>query len=435
MANLDEIQIKISQESKDAKQSINSLIKSLEQLSKSTDLGKSAEDLNKLSKSVEKLSDATKKLDGASFADKLKGFSSSAFGKLKSLAGWGISLGAIGKQLKESTTLASNYLQTVKMLNATMGDGAEKAKEFAEELGDVLGLNPADTMNFQATFQNLFVGFGNNAKQAQIMSKNLTQLSYDMASFYGELVGNDPQAAAEKLRLGVAGTIEPIQRLGYAIKEADLQAVAARQGLNVNIRNLNTASKSMLRYIAIMEQSAHVQGDMARSFSSPAVAMMVYKSSIKQISTEIGEMFLPMLMAAIPYMQAFVSGILNMIKTINGILGIELPKIDTGEQRENIASLGDEALATGKKMKKAFTLGIDELNVLDSSTAEAGAGMQDITGLLNLPEYNMLEGFSGEKVAEIEEKLKPLEPLFNGLAIAFAGFYQDLLTLLFIRGL
>ena len=426
MANLDEIQIKISQDSSKAADAIESLIASLEKLEKSTGLGKTAENIKGLSGSVDSLSNASKKLEKINFGDAFKGISGAAFSGMKSLAGWGVSLAVIGKQLASSVGKASNYVQTVNMLNTTMGEGAKEAKEFAEELGNVLGLNPADTMNFQATFQNLFVGFGNNAKQAQIMSKNLTQLSYDMASFYGELVNNDPQVAAEKLRLGVAGTIEPIQRLGYAIKEADLQAVAARQGLNVNIRNLNTASKSMLRYIAIMEQSNHVQGNMVRSFSTPATAMMVFKSSIKQLSTEVGTTFLPMLMATIPYMQAFVKGLLDMVKTINGILGIELPKIGTDEQKKGIISLGDEATETGKKMKKAFMLGIDELNVLDSSTDNAGAGMQDITNQLTLPEYNMLEGFSGDELAEIQEKLEPLEPLFNGLAMAFAGFYSSI---------
>lgn len=424
MANLDEIQIKISQDSSNAAAAIESLIASLEKLEKSTDLSKTAENIKGLSGSVDNLSNASKKLEKIDFATAMKGISGATFGALKGLAGWGVGLAVVGKQLANSVGLASNYIQTVNMLNITMGEGAEEAKEFAEELGDVLGLNPADTMNFQATFHNLFVGFGNDMKSAQLMSKNLTQLSYDMASFYGELVGSDPQAAAEKLRLGMAGTIEPIQRLGYAIKEADLQAVAARQGLNVNIRNLNTASKSMLRYIAIMEQSTHVQGNMARTFATPATAMMVYKSSIKQLSTEIGKTLLPMLMATIPYMQAFVRGLLDMVKTINNILGIELPKIGSDEQRQSIASLGDEATETGKKMKKAFMLGIDELNVLDSSADNAGAGFQDITGQLTLPEYNMLEGFSGDKLKEIEDKLKPLQPLFDGLALAFAGFYS-----------
>lgn len=232
MATLDEIQIKISQDSSNAAAAIESLIASLEKLEKSTDLAKTAENIKGLSGSVDNLSSASKKLEKINFGDVFKGISSATFSGIKNLAGWGISLTVIGKQLANSIGLASKYTQTVNMLNIVMGEGADEAKEFAQELGNVMGLNPADVMNFQATFQNLFIGFGNNSKQAQIMSKNLTQLSYDMASFYEQL-GGDPQAAAEKLRLAMAGTIEPIQRLGYAIKEADLQAVAARQGLNV----------------------------------------------------------------------------------------------------------------------------------------------------------------------------------------------------------
>lgn len=501
MANLDEIQIKISQDSSGASKAIDSLISSLEKLSKSSDIGASANQIRDLSGSLKTLSSVSKKMDMGNVADQIRGipdaikglgelpisqvqsftntvrtlsdaleplatqanainlmtFSLSSFSPtskqaadasknlkkenneladsflrvgsavgsgLKKIAGWGIGIGTIGRYIKDSVTLASKYTQTVNMLNTVMGDGAEEAKEFAENLGNTLGLNPADVMNFQATFQNLFVGFGNESKQAQIMSKNLTQLSYDMAAFYEQL-GGDPQAAAEKLRLAMAGTIEPIQRLGYAIKEADLQAVAARQGLNVNIRNLNTASKSMLRYIAVMEQSEHVQGYMARSFDSPTTAMMVFQSAVKQLSTEIGKTFLPMLMAAIPYIYAFITGVLNMVKTINGILGIELPEIKGWDKTKNeIGSIGDEAENTGKKIQKAFTLGIDELNVLDSSANSAGEGFMDISKYLKLPEYNMLEGFSGEKIKEIEEKLKPLEPLFEGMAVAFAGFYE-----------
>ena len=424
MANLDEIQIKISQDSSEASKSIDSLVSSLEKLAKAMDISKIVSNIDSLSESVKKLSAVSKDLNLDGVGKKIKTMDSTTFKSLKSIAGWGVGLGALAKSLQNSLKLGTEYTQTVNMLNTVMGEGADEAKAFAENLGNVLGLNPADVMNFQATFQNLFVGFGNNAKQAQIMSKNLTQLSYDMSAFYSQLSGN-PEAAAEKLRLAMAGTIEPIQRLGYAIKEADLQAVAARQGFNVNIRNLNTASKSMLRYIAIMEQSTHVQGYMAKSFDSPATALIVFKSAIKQLSTEIGKTFLPMLMAAIPYMQAFVTGVLNMVKTINSILGIELPTINWDEQKKNVEQYGNQYEKTGKKIQKAFTLGIDELNVLDSKTSDATDGMQDITPYLKLPEYNMLEGFSGDKVKEIEDKLKPLEPLFDGLAKAFAGFYKS----------
>lgn len=406
-ATLDEIEIKISQDSKGASKAIDSLISSLEKLGKATDMSQTADKMKNLSKSVISLSNATKTLEG-----------------LSKFATWGFSLGYLGKKIEETVLSATKYTQILNNSRTVMGEASKDAEELADKLGNTLMLNPSQVMEFQTTFQNLFTGFGNTAKNAQIMSQNLTQLSYDMASFYEQLDKN-PEAGMEKLRLAMAGTIEPLQRLGYALKEADLQAVAARQGLKVNVRNLNSASKSMLRYIAIMEQSERVQGNLAKTFDSPATAMLVLKQAMGQLSNEIGKTFLPMVMAAIPYIQALVKGVINMVKTINGILGIELPTIEGWDKaKEGMASVGEEADNTGKAIKKAFTMGIDELNVFDSSTSSAAEGMQDITGLLKLPEYDMTEGFNAEKLQEIEDKLKPLEPLFAGLATVFAGFYE-----------
>ena len=406
-ATLDEIDIKISQDSKGASKAIDSLISSLEKLGKATDMSQTADKMKNLSKSVISLSNATKTLEG-----------------LSKFATWGFSLGYLGKKIEETVLSATKYTQILNNSRTVMGEASKDAEELADKLGNTLMLNPSQVMEFQTTFQNLFTGFGNTAKNAQIMSQNLTQLSYDMASFYEQLDKN-PEAGMEKLRLAMAGTIEPLQRLGYALKEADLQAVAARQGLKVNVRNLNSASKSMLRYIAIMEQSERVQGNLAKTFNSPATAMLVLKQAMGQLSNEIGKTFLPMVMAAIPYIQALVKGVINMVKTINSILGIKLPTIEGWDKaKEGMASVGEEADNTGKAIKKAFTMGIDELNVFDSSTSSAAEGMQDITGLLKLPEYDMTEGFNAEKLQEIEDKLKPLEPLFTGLATVFAGFYE-----------
>lgn len=509
-ATLDEIEIKISQDSKGASKAINSLISSLEKLGKASelsnvstnidllsislgklsttaqsfDMGNIAKDLKKIPKAIDKFNEmpmenvqhfgellqlisdmveplskemqkletsfsgfirearsvsdalapipqsadnATKSLKKMQEeADKGKNVFSNAFKGVAKFAMSGAIIGTLAKLFEKSVTEATGYIQTINNARNVMGEASKDAEELAEKLSNVLMLNPAQVMEFQTTFQNLFTGFGNTAKNSQIMSQNLTQLSYDMASFYEQLDRN-PEAGMEKLRLAMAGTIEPLQRLGYALKEADLQAVAERQGLKVNVRNLNSASKSMLRYIAVMEQSERVQGNLARTFDSPATAMLVFKQAMSNLSTEIGKTFIPMLIAVVPYIQAFVKGALSMVQTINSMLGIELPTIEGWDKaKEGIGSVGEEADNTGEAIKKAFTMGIDELNVFDSSTSSAAEGIQDITGLLKLPKYDMTEGFNSEKLQEIEDKLKPLEGFFNGMAEAIAGFIQGI---------
>ena len=98
-------------------------------------------------------------------------------------------------------------------------------------------------------------------EKANLMSKNLTQLGYDISSFYNISI----EEAMEKLQSGIAGEIEPLRRLGYAIDVATLQEVAYAHGIEQSVNTMNQAQKSQLRYLAIMEQSGNVMGDMART--------------------------------------------------------------------------------------------------------------------------------------------------------------------------
>lgn len=61
-----------------------------------------------------------------------------------------------------------------------------------------------------------------------------------------------------------------VRRLGYATDAATLQQVAYNHGINQNINSMNQAQKSQLRYLAIMEQSKNVMGDLARTVNKIA---------------------------------------------------------------------------------------------------------------------------------------------------------------------
>nr|DAN94845.1 MAG TPA: minor tail protein [Caudoviricetes sp.] len=74
----------------------------------------------------------------------------------------------------------------------------------------------------------------------------------------------------QKLESAISGELEPIRRLGYATDAATLQQVAYNHGINQNINSMNQAQKSQLRYLAIMEQSKNVMGDLARTVNKIA---------------------------------------------------------------------------------------------------------------------------------------------------------------------
>ena len=75
------------------------------------------------------------------------------------------------------------YTEDLNLFTASMGEYAEEAKEYGEKVSNIMGIDPAQWLRAQGVFQMIAEGFGVASDRAYIMSKNLTQLSYDIASF------------------------------------------------------------------------------------------------------------------------------------------------------------------------------------------------------------------------------------------------------------
>lgn len=80
-------------------------------------------------------------------------------------------------------TQANQYIEDLNLFNASMGQYAAEAQKYAEQVGEVLGIDPGEFMRNQGTFNTIISGFGVASDKAYLMSQNLTQLGYDIASF------------------------------------------------------------------------------------------------------------------------------------------------------------------------------------------------------------------------------------------------------------
>ena len=69
-----------------------------------------------------------------------------------------------------------------------------------------MGIDPSEWMRNQGIFMTLATGFGVASERAYLMSKNLTQLGYDISSIYNRPV----EEAMQKLKSGFAGELEPL---------------------------------------------------------------------------------------------------------------------------------------------------------------------------------------------------------------------------------
>lgn len=313
-------------------------------------------------------------------------------------------------------TQSNKYVEDLNLFTVSLGEYADSAKEYAEKVSELVGIDPADWLRNQGIFNTIIKGFGVANDKALIMSKNLTQLGYDISSFYNI----STEDAFTKLQSGISGELEPLRRLGYDLSVARLQQEAYTLGIEKKVSAMTQAEKSMLRYYAIMTQVKDAQGDMARTLNAPANQLRILQAQVTQYARALGNIFIPALNAVLPYVIALAKVIRLIANAIASLFGFSLPKIDysglsagAGAVAEAAESAEDGyggAAKAAKKLKDNL-LGIDELNIIRPDDDDSGSGSGSGAGIggggfdIDLPEYNFLEGLVESRVDGIVDKI------------------------------
>lgn len=350
-----------------------------------------------------------------------------AFNSVKSAAS------AIGGSISN----INSYVEDMNLFTVAMGEAANEGENLANKMQDLLGIDAGQAMRNMGLFQQLTTSFGVASDQATVMSKNLTQLGFDIASFYNLKIDE----SFLKLQSGIAGEIEPLRRIGIDISEARLQLELYNMGIDASVENLSQADKSMLRYVAIMRQSTNAQTDMARTLNSPANALRVLDAQITLASRSIGSIFIPILNAVLPVVTAVVQVIAELAGSFALISGFEMPTVDysqsptiggsSGVDFDNLSSGADDyakSLKNVAKNQREVIGGFDELNILsENSTSDGtggsaggggvgGAGAGSILGGIKLPEYDMFQGLVSSKVRQYADAIRDFINSFKNSA-------------------
>lgn len=303
---------------------------------------------------------------------------------------------------------SNEYVESLNLFTVAMGGYASEAQKYAETVGELMGIDPGEWMRNQGVFMTLATGFGVANDRAYTMSKNLTQLGYDLSSFYNITV----EDAMQKLQSGISGELEPLRRLGYDLSQARLKAVALSLGIDKAVSSMTQAEKAELRYYAIMTQVTTAQGDMARTLNAPANQLRVLKAQVTQAARALGNIFIPALNAVLPYLIAVAKVVQYLASAIANLFGFTLPDVDysgvgdLSSGAEDASGAIDEATDSAKELQKIL-LGIDELNVMPDAS---GSGSTDIGGGggfdFELPEYDFIGDLTESRVAQIVEEMK-----------------------------
>lgn len=349
-----------------------------------------------------------------------------------------VAKGSIGKCVND----VNSYIENMNLFEASMGQYTKEATEYGMMLQNVMGIDFGEWARNQGVFQTLITGMGETADHAKDMSKQLTQLGYDISSFYNISVDE----AMLKLQSGVAGELEPLRRLGWDLSVARMQLEATKLGIDENVNSMTQAEKVGLRYYMIMNQVTQVHGDMARTLNSPANQLRILQAQLTLAARAIGNLFIPMVNAILPIAIGAAKAIRFLAETIASFFGIDAKfEVDysgldtsgistggTDDLADSLDNVGKQAGGANKKMKELqkSVMGFDELNKLNDNKDDNGAGggggaggVGGGAGKFKLPidKYDFLKGLQ-DKLSKITDDIgKKLANAFKRLLPFVAG--------------
>lgn len=340
-----------------------------------------------------------------------------------------VSLKAIAEYLGNAVAKFNDFYEATDLFHNAMGNLSGEADTLISKMQGLLGVDPTKAMTYMATIQSLGTSFGLTSDKAYILSKNLTQLAYDEGSYWNKNVAETFTAMSS----AISGEIEPIRRLGVDLSQARLQQELLALGFNKQVSSLSQADKAVLRYIAIMKQTANVQGNLAQTIQSPANQIKILKAQLDMLAKSVGSLLYPAMKSILPPLIAAVQLIREFVQWVAKLMGVKVVFTDFTKSAGSVGGIGDAMDDTTDSTKKAakalkdYTMGFDELNIIDptqgSSGSGGGASAGNILGDVDLSGYDMFKQYNEEfakQIDAIKQKIKDMLPIIGAIATALA---------------
>ena len=308
----------------------------------------------------------------------------------------GIALAGIGNIIKNSIEKGMEAIESESLVETVFGGMTDEIRAWSTELQNTLGLNGYAIRNNTAMLYNMTKSMGLTSDEALDLSKSMTLLAEDVASFYNM----SSEEAFTKIRSGLTGEAEPLKQIGVLVDENTVKLTAYKYGIASTGAELTNSQKVMARQMAIQEQLATASGDLARTISSPANQLRIFRGQLELLAINLGQAFMPIVQVVLPILNSFMKALNNVIQAfatfMSALFGVQMSIGSTatsaassvGAMTRTIGGAADftEDMAsnlgragTEAKKLKGFLAGFDELNTT-SRESDSGLSGSDGTG-------------------------------------------------------
>ena len=300
----------------------------------------------------------------------------------------------IGRGIANMVQNAIDYTETLNLWQVAMGENIDQADEFIEKMNKAYGISEQTLMNYQATFRNMLAALGGISDvSSYALSEYLTQMALDYASLYNTSI----ERAMTVFQSVLSGQVRPIRTIsGYDITETTIYQLYQQLGGTKSMRQLSQTEKRLLRIYAVFQQmeTSGAIGDLNKTLGNSANQLRILNEALKELGTWIGIIFEMWLKPILPYLNAFVITLKNIIQALAQAMGY-VPFEGAIESVEEYNDALDET--TGK------LLSFDRFEALNPSD-ENNALSIDTALLDGLSQYqSILDGVTNQ-ATELAEK-------------------------------
>lgn len=381
-----------------------------------------------LPKNIQKAIEANAKLVDSN--EKTTNSLSKMLKRVLSVGGAYYALKTIFSKVMEAFTKSNNYAETLTMVSNVMGDSAKEAKAYADQVERLVGIDSAEWLRNSATLFQMFSGFGISSKYAAHMSKQLTQLAYDIQSVYE---GSDLTEVMRRIKSGISGEVEGMRNYGVELSNAAMQEYLLSKGINVKVSALSMSQKAMVRYNMIMEKTRAFQGNLASEIATPANAFRILSAQVSIAARYFGQFVSVIAAKVIPIMQVVVKVIAMAAQALASLFGYTLPSISgSGGMSSGVDDIADSiggvggAASDAKDELKGLLASFDEINVIQQEKSSGGGGGGGGGGGVDLSDFVLDPGY--DFLAGLEEDE---DGLFGRIyALAKSGKWREVGNLL-----
>lgn len=280
--------------------------------------------------------------------------------QLKSLTMGYASIYGVIKLVKKSISLSSQLFEVQNVIDNVFKESTDSINDFTENAISKFGLTELSAKKMIGVFGGILSASNITGNAQAEMSKNLTALTGDLASFYNL----DFEAVNKKLQSGLVGNTAAMRSFGVNMTVANLEAYALSKGITQSYKDMNQATKTTLRYNYMLEQLSVAQGDFSRTSTSWANQLRLLTNNFKQLLSLIGSGFIKLFYPVLTLLNEIVSASVRAMTALSKVFGFSSSDLsdmfggsgataDVSDYASDLEDVSDATDDVAKSTKKA----------------------------------------------------------------------------------